>query len=245
METLSINREVASGETDKKMVTLIQEWLSLNGEKVKIDGDFGPATGAAVISFQKKNGLPQTGVVNPFTFSLLVEPLRYATARTLNSSEPLPDATLKIALHHFEKYPREVGGNNMGPWVRHYMDGLQGEDYPWCAGFITTCMQQAAGEMQISPALKKTYSCDNIGNWAIANKKFIAGSAADLTAVKPGHFFLVRRTSTDWTHTGIVVEMNSDYCKTIEGNTNDEGSREGYEVCLRKRSFKNLDFVTY
>jgi hypothetical protein len=37
-------------------------------------------------------------------------------------------------------------------------------------------------------------------------------------------------------HTGFVVEVLSNgNLKTIEGNTNDEGSREGYEVCYRTR----------
>jgi hypothetical protein len=31
--------------------------------------------------------------------------------------------------------------------------------------------------------------------------------------------------------------------KTIEGNTNDDGSREGYEVCARIHDFKSMDFV--
>jgi hypothetical protein len=30
---------------------------------------------------------------------------------------------------------------------------------------------------------------------------------------------------------------------TIEGNTNDEGSREGHEVCARTRGYDGEDFV--
>ena len=36
-------------------------------------------------------------------------------------------------------------------------------------------------------------------------------------------------------HTGIVERIDGDTLYTIEGNTNDEGSREGYEVCRRTR----------
>ena len=42
----------------------------------------------------------------------------------------------------------------------------------------------------------------------------------------------------DWTHTGIVTKVEGKMVHTIEGNTNDEGSREGFEVCQRIR---NLD----
>jgi hypothetical protein len=31
--------------------------------------------------------------------------------------------------------------------------------------------------------------------------------------------------------------------ETIEGNTNDDGSREGYEVCRRFRSYQKTDFI--
>jgi peptidoglycan hydrolase-like protein with peptidoglycan-binding domain len=31
--------------------------------------------------------------------------------------------------------------------------------------------------------------------------------------------------------------------RTIEGNTNDDGVREGYEVCARTRNYKKRDFV--
>ena len=45
------------------------------------------------------------------------------------------------------------------------------------------------------------------------------------------------------THTGLITEVHDGYFITIEGNTNDEGSREGYEVCQRRRDYnrQNLD----
>ena len=36
-------------------------------------------------------------------------------------------------------------------------------------------------------------------------------------------------------HTGIIESIKEDILYTIEGNTNDTGSREGYEVCRRTR----------
>lgn len=36
-------------------------------------------------------------------------------------------------------------------------------------------------------------------------------------------------------HTGFVENIEGDTIHTIEGNTNDTGSREGYEVCRRYR----------
>jgi hypothetical protein len=53
----------------------------------------------------------------------------------------------------------------------------------------------------------------------------------------------VRRTDADWQHVGIVTATEPDAFHTIEGNTNDDGSREGYEVCERVRGYDKKDFV--
>jgi hypothetical protein len=64
--------------------------------------------------------------------------------------------------------------------------------------------------------------------------------------ITPGSFFL--RLATDgepfrYAHTGIVVDAAADTFKTIEGNTNDDGSHEGYEVCARVRGYAGIDVV--
>ena len=66
----------------------------------------------------------------------------------------------------------------------------------------------------------------------------------DPSELKPGSIFLRRRIAGDWTHTGIVIKATPDAFMTIEGNTNDMGSREGYEVCRRFQGYKGRDFVT-
>jgi hypothetical protein len=154
-------------------------------------------------------------------------------------------AVVELSLKYLAVHPVEIGGQNMGPWVRYFMDGHQGDAWPWCAGFDTYVVKQAAALSGIPSKLPRTYSCDVLGMWAKNSAKWVAGDSGNLLSVKPGHLFLVRKSHNDWQHTGIVVEMAKDYCVTIEGNTNDEGSREGYEVCRRIRSFKTLDFVIY
>lgn len=45
-----------------------------------------------------------------------------------------------------------------------------------------------------------------------------------------------REGKPHWTgHAGIVVEVSGDYMTTVEGNTNDDGGREGYEVAIKNR----------
>jgi putative peptidoglycan binding protein len=56
------------------VVVWAQEHLVAAGEKIAIDGDFGPKTLAAVEQFQTLKGLPVTGLIDPETWAAL---LRY------------------------------------------------------------------------------------------------------------------------------------------------------------------------
>jgi len=82
-EILSIAETIERGSKQKKIITIIQEWLCLNGQSIKIDGDYGPATEIAVNNFQKNLGLIQTGKVDPLTFEKLVVPMKSLSKYTL------------------------------------------------------------------------------------------------------------------------------------------------------------------
>ena len=58
-----------------------------------------------------------------------------------------------------------------------------------------------------------------------------------------GSLFLHRLGEADWTHTGIVLDSREGVFETIEGNTNDDGRREGYEVCHGYRGTQSMDYV--
>ncbi len=64
---------VVSGEitlrngTDGAAVSTLQEKLNANGASIKVDGDFGRGTEAAVKAFQQANGLQATGIVDAAT----------------------------------------------------------------------------------------------------------------------------------------------------------------------------------
>jgi hypothetical protein len=166
---------------------------------------------------------------------------------------PAPDDTLgsmvvRYARQHLAQHPREVGGQNMGPWVRLYMDGNQGAAWPWCAGFATFVLRQAAAALGVRPPVARTFSCDVLAGDARTARCFCAGAEAVHAGahhgkVTPGSLFFVRRTASDWEHVGIVTAAEATVFHTIEGNTNDSGDREGYEVCARVRGYDRKDFV--
>ncbi len=230
-----------------KRARFVQEWLSLHGVRVSIDDDFGGVTEAAVKTFQSGAGLPQTGVVDRLTFDRLVAPM-LAALRPIAAPPPgalgstLGQMTVAYAKQHLAQHPREVGGENMGPWVRLYMDGNQGKAWLWCSGFATFVQRQAAQTLGTKVPIARTFSCDEAAAGAKKKGCFIAG-CPDFKQITPGSLFLVQKTASDWQHVGIVVSAGRDAFHTIEGNTNDDGSREGFEVCARVRGYDKKDFV--
>jgi hypothetical protein len=244
MEELSISQPYEKGARGA-IVKKIQEWLCLNAISVAIDGQFGPATRAAVSKFQKRRRLPVTGVVDPNTYGQLVIPMATALQTIQADGLTLGQLVVAYARRHLAVHPREVGGQNRGPWVRLYLDGHEGAEWPWCAGFDTFMLKQASQSLEMTLALRLSFSCDGLAAYAREAGMFVDEPAAkkDPSRISPGSLFLKRRTSTDWVHTGIVESMAEDYMQTIEGNTNDEGSREGYEVCSRIRGLKGMDFI--
>jgi len=238
MRDLILTKPLKRGDK-KGQVRLIQEWLSLRDEQVAIDDDFGPATEAAVKSFQEGHGLHANGIVDNDTFAHLIAPMTDALKPiTSNGSEALGELVVANANQHLAQHPREVGGQNCGPWVRLYMAGNEGQQWAWCAGFTCFCLKQACALKGVPLPITPSFSCDILASSAKGSNRFVTKDKAG-----PGSFFLVRNTATDWIHTGIVVDTYAEIFRSIEGNTNDEGSREGYEVCARVRGYKKMDFV--
>lgn len=164
--------------------------------------------------------------------------------RFCEASSRVPARTFQYLQFH----PVEIGGVNAGPWVRLYMGGAQGNDYPWCAGFVTYVVRQAAGVHNADTPISRTFSCDVIGMEAKGKPgKFVTRISP--TQARVGSVFLVPHgtNKNDLVHTGIIVDPDAPgpgavFC-TIEGNTNDEGSREGFEVCERLRACSAVDVV--
>jgi hypothetical protein len=243
MSDLDLDRTYRKGDRGPKVV-LTQEWLCLNGYRVLIDGSFGPASEFAVRQFQKGARLRQDGRVGPRTFAALIRPMTNALKPIAPAGPSLGDLVCRHARRHFKSAPREIGGQNKGPWVRLYMDGRQGEDWPWCAGFACFILRQACETLEVEPPLTPSVSCDSLAASARERGIFLAGAPGlDPARITPGSLFLSRRTGTDWTHTGIVLGRYLEVLETIEGNTNDDGGREGYEVCHGYRGLKGMDFV--
>ncbi len=129
---------------------------------------------------------------------------------------------------------REKTGNNDGPEVEMFLRSVGlGKGYAWCAAFVKYCMLEAgvkAAEKMNGMAL----STENKKNFIYHNgelvKKPQAGDVFTLYYARLGRIG----------HTGFFDrEINSSVFETVEGNTNNQNSREGDGVYRRKRSYNS------
>lgn len=240
-------------------VRLLQELLTLVGSPAPtIDGDFGPATDLAAAAYIKGflpaltyEGAPipdlQRSVVDEVVWARLLSKMHEALtlpAETPYDPRRLNDAIISYGNNFLRAQAREVGGENRGPWVRLFMDGNEGTEWAWCAGFATFVVGMAARATGLpkSPVLR-SFGCVALGQWATANGLFIPGGKKPV-GLKAGDLFLCRSTKRPWVHIGIVSKVGSDYITTIEGNSNETGSREGVAVVKLVRAYTNLDFIS-
>ena len=241
---LKVTTPISLGKS--KGARLIQDLLAINDVNVAIDGDYGPATQAGLDAFCTKRGLPKATSVNQSLMDELAQPLLRAI-RPVAAQATLGATTVAVAKQHVAESPIEVGRANGGPWVRLYMKGKDGPDFLWCAGFVSYILSAAAKAHGRTSPITSTFSCDAIAFEAKARGRF--KKRVSPSDAPPGSLFLVpsATNASDWIHTGIVIGSSSgkDVFNTIEGNTNQGGSRNGFEACARIRSCAKVDVVLH
>ncbi len=148
-------------------------------------------------------------------------------------------ASLKMAYDALQKHVREVGHSNTGVEVNRYLKtaGVDSGN-PWCAAAVYTWIDDAAKALNVSnPYLRSAY-CPDIGDWA--RRRHILKSQP-----QAGDVFL-QMHSNGFHHTGFVIEASNGSFRTLEGNTNSDGGREGYEVASHLRTIESrFSFVRW
>ena len=141
-------------------------------------------------------------------------------------------ARLDIGL---EESPR---GSNKGKQIQKFFDAddLDEKDgYAWCASTVSYWTQQFIKENGLKLKAPRIAGVIRFPEWA---------RAQGLTVSKtPKSNSIVVFT---FSHIGIVESVkDSQNVITIEGNTNDDGSREGYRVCRRTRPLSECKLFIY
>jgi hypothetical protein len=250
-------------------VVRLQEWLVVRALNVGanagappsspaaagIDGGFGSGTSGACTAFAASNGLPD-GTVNTAFWQALTGGMR--AAFTYRSTHPnIGDAIIETAQTHLAQKPLEarrlangvlIGQDNSGPWVRAYCLGLSDE---WCQGAASQWVKQAFAALDrplpfpLDPPQVLPLFVPSIASAARTAGRLVQG--AGTAVVPPGSFFFVRGTlrgNPSYIHVGITTSAirGDGTFDTIEGNTNTDGSSNGWEVCPRIRTRRTCDF---
>jgi len=128
---------------------------------------------------------------------------------------------------------------NAGPYVERVLRGTgHGKGAPWCAAWVTDVGVHALGDQW---PVRKTASVQQMADWARDQRcRYVATKTP---AVVGDLFALWFPSLKRFAHVGIVTEVSTDgkTVKTIEGNTNADGGREGWMVAAKVRTLTDKD----
>lgn len=129
-------------------------------------------------------------------------------------------------------FAEDPKGSNWGRHVKKYLAAI-GINFPaaWCMAFVYWCVDEACKEQKLQNPLRRTGGVMEQWNHTLLSKRTIHPAAGTIFIMDHGKGL---------GHTGIVEKVEGVWIYTIEGNTNDEGSREGYEVARRRRPLTSI-----
>lgn len=122
---------------------------------------------------------------------------------------------------------------NQGPGIQKYWeatsygaDGFKNRE-PWCAAFVAWCVMLYTEGSKYRPksAAVRDWVPDALKlNWRVFGPRdgLLFPRAGDIVVFK-------------FSHIAIVEDFSGTHIKTLEGNTDDDGGREGREVAERVR----------
>lgn len=258
MSTPYPGRIVMMGDPDREVVATVQRRLVERGcGPLEAGGVFDARTRAVVRLFQARfpdrTGVPLVvdGKVGSLTWEALFGPGSVPTAA--GSIDALLGKALEVAAG--EVGVREAPpGSNRGPRVDEYLRAVgldpAAGSFAWCAAFVFWCFRQAANGLGNDNPVIRTAGV--LEHWRRAQQQGVPRLAAadavdDPGRIRPGMIFVVD-TGGGSGHTGLVQSVEGGRLITVEGNTNDDGSREGIGVFQRngrKVAAINRGFIDY
>jgi hypothetical protein len=134
--------------------------------------------------------------------------------------------------------------SNWGPQVKLFLESAGiSKPAPWCAAFVYFCIAQAAKELGVAnpfqgikyPALAFAYSA-----WGGEHDRIIKSRGEHADHEYPPGALVVFHFS----HIGFILDtLGGGKVRTIEGNTNGAGSRDGGAVLVKDRKLHINDVV--
>ena len=147
-----------------------------------------------------------------------------------------PSCVVQTAQHEIGVH--ELTGNNDGKQVEVYLSAVHlKKGNPWCAAFVAWCHDRCNISHPVSG-----FSPD----WFRQHIIYKRDLAARPLYIKfsGGVFGIWFASKNRVAHVGIIESANQNYVVTIEGNTNEAGSREGDGVYRKRRLLKQIYVVS-
>jgi hypothetical protein len=196
---------------------------------------------------QKKLGLSNDGVDGPKTWKTLADyPFEVAKENVPQkiivpqSQESSSFSKKLLTLATGEIGVSEVNGTNCGPRVDQYksatwLDSSKG--FPWCAAFICWLFREAMGSGIFDFKRPQTAGAWDFENWAKDQKGSVLLKKPHNNDIQAGDIVIF-----NFSHIGIAASGvdSAGFVNTIEGNTDDAGSREGGSVLRKKRKVSQI-----
>lgn len=144
------------------------------------------------------------------------------------ANKNLSKSALQTAISQIGKCEQPLG-SNWGTPVKDYLKSV-GINFPasWCMAFVYWCFEQNSNK---DNPLVKTGGVLHAWNTEEKIHRVVEPQAGDIFIMDFGKGL---------GHTGIVEKVDPTFIYTIEGNTNDTGSREGIMVCRKQRPKKSI-----
>jgi uncharacterized protein (TIGR02594 family) len=209
-------------------VRVLQRLLRSTGASIAVDGDFGPATFAAVRAFQMGHGLTPDGVVGPKTWASLeafdggpaavasaVAPIPRRGAR-LVAKTPVVNGPEWMTIAERELGQHEVVGAEANSRIVEYHAktslGAKSDEVPWCSSFVNWVVAEAGleGTNDARAASWMEWGIESEARYgAIAVIQRRAGGFDSSTGSSSGF------------HVGFVVDSTDTHVRLLGGNQAD------------------------
>lgn len=144
------------------------------------------------------------------------------------SNSQLDDKTANAGRNNYTKYARDLDN------IPNFYNGRK-NGYAWCDVFVDWCFVQAFGVDKAKELLCQPNKSLGAGCYYSAN--YYKQKGQFFSTPKKGDQIFFKNSKGDETHTGIVIDVDSKYVYTIEGNTS---SARGVIVnggCVREKSY--------
>ena len=266
LEELVFQRDIKLSDNGPD-VTLTKEWLRItdfverqfNTRHLTYHHFFDVTTHFVVKRIQKYLGLEVNGLVDKTIWDYLVEPMKNTYELDANSKDDIHKLVSYYASKHLQNRACQMKRDKrytfvclVGPWVRSYMDGNDGDDFLWAQPFVCTVLDQAFSTKQkkFTDMYENSFNCEDFRKRAQKENLLIYNE--DLLATKYipkiGDIYLKIDDSNIASHSGIIYDIldkKKGLYRTIEGNVSLIGDRRGYLVSLLSRNLlqSNIQIV--